>query len=66
MPSIDEIRKNLQSYKAVLRRQGDFTIYASKYIEDVEALLASTTKPKTTGVTVRKQKFSSGTEDSKD
>ena len=29
----------MASYKAVMRKQGDFTLYASKYIQDVEALL---------------------------
>lgn len=39
MPNTDDIRKKLASYKTMLKRQGDFTIYASNYIADVEALL---------------------------
>ena len=39
MPNIEDIKKNLASYKSVHKRQGDFTLYASKYIQDVEALL---------------------------
>jgi len=40
MRNIEDIQKSLASYKTVMKRQGDFTLYASKYVEDVEVLLA--------------------------
>lgn len=73
MPNIEDIRKNLASYKSVMQRQGDFTLYASKYIQDVESLLGmvagtpDTKKapPPDVAPTVRKKKTAKSN-DSKD
>lgn len=35
-----EIKQRLASYKKQIKRQGDFTIYASSWVEAVEYLLA--------------------------
>ena len=62
MRNIDDIRKNLASYKSVMKKQGDFTLYASKYIQDVESLLGmvegkpATQKAPGVAPTVRKKK----------
>ena len=74
MPDIEDIKKNLTSYKAVLKRQGDFTLYASKYIQDVEVLLrmvkgsTGSSKPGLPGVdpVVRKKKRLTKTTESTD
>lgn len=54
MPNIDKIRENLSSYKTLIKRQGDFTIYASKYIQDVEALLSAVEPKKSAPVATDK------------
>ena len=45
MRNTDDIKKDLAAHKKLVKRQGDFTIYASKYIEDVEILLGTQAKP---------------------
>lgn len=73
MPNIEDIRKNLASYKDVMKKQGDFTLYASKYIQDVESLLgmvggtpATQKTPLDVAPAVRKKKKLSKSDESKD
>jgi len=70
MPNIEDIKKNLASYKAVMKKQGDFTLYASKYIQDVESLLGlvgnTSASEKSAAPVVRKKKTLSPTDESKD
>lgn len=62
MPNIEDIKKNLASYKTLHRKQGDFTLYASKYIQHIEVLLgliegpAASAKSRTSGGPVTRKK----------
>lgn len=74
MRNTDDIKKDLAAHKKLVKRQGDFTIYASKYIEDVEILLGPQTKPSSPsgtmlpGVTptTRRKKSSTKSDSAKD
>jgi hypothetical protein len=67
MRNSDDIKKDIAKYKKLVKRQGDFTIYASKYIEDTEILLGpqETVLPGVTPTT-RKKKATTKAADSKD
>lgn len=39
MRTLEEIKRDLHSYKAIAKRQQGATLYAEKYIEDVGALV---------------------------
>lgn len=39
MRTLEEIKRDLHSYRAVAKRQKGATLYAEKYIEDVGALV---------------------------
>lgn len=74
MRNTDDIKKDLAAYKKLVKRQGDFTIYASKYIEDVETLMgpqtrsSSSSKSMLPGVTptTRKKKPTTKSDTAKD
>jgi hypothetical protein len=71
MRSIEDVRANLASYKSLMKRQGDFTIYASKYIQDIELVMGLLSaekptkkkKPDLPGVTPRKTTKASESKD---
>ncbi len=39
MRTLEEIKRDLHSYKALIKRQQGATLYAEKYVEDVGALV---------------------------
>ena len=50
MRTLEEIKQDFQSYKALAKKQKGVTLYAEKYVEDVGSLLNMLNDDTTTGV----------------